>query len=429
MSTLSNVLIGLVVLAGSPSVQPNAMDDPPPIFDNRPYAAARMAAEHEKKWFIVKATAVWCAPCKKMDATTWRDGKVEKWLAKNAIVVAVDVDQKKQLAKELSVQAMPTMIAFKEGREFDRVVGYKGPAELLAWLEGIARGDKSIEAVRRRAGKRDAAKGKVDIDARLKLASSLAQTGKVAEAADEYVWLFEHMLEHDQAFYGVRLSFMASDMERLAARHAGAKKRFTELRDRTAKAIQGEKVDREDLVDWVNLNNIIGDTEATLSWYDKVKDQPRWRPLVNRVARDLQELLLRKRRWADIGRTSADPIGEIEQDHAINAMRPKFDLPEGLSDEQRRRIEEMPHRRLREKAGIMYAGLLAAKREDDATKFAARARELDKSIAMVAALVSTALQADQPRTQHLRWIDEVAKEDNALAKLRVRTQAALDKRK
>lgn len=418
-------IIWLVATAAATSFAGD--DDPPPVFDKRQYAEAKKAAEDDKKWFIVKATAVWCMPCKQMDRTTWRDEKVVKWLTENAITVAFDVDKEKKLAKDLSIEAMPTMIAFRSGNEFDRVVGYKAPGEFLAWLEGIARGEKSIEAVRKRAGKRDGPKGTVDIQARLELARSLARTGKYREATDEFLWLWEHMLEHDRSFYGVRLSFMASYMEDLAAKHAGAKRKFTELRDRTAQAIEGEKIDPDDLVDWVTLNEVVGDTEATLTWFDKVKAQARWRPLVKRVARRLQELLIEGGRWADIGRLYTDPIGEIEREHALNAMRPKHDPPEVLSDEQRKYIEDMPNRMLREKAGIIYAGLLAARREDEAEKFTARARELDESAAMVAALVSTALKADQPRKQHLQWIDAIEKPDEALAKLREQTQRTLEK--
>jgi thioredoxin 1 len=119
------------------------LDDPPPVFDKRPYAGAKKAAEDANKWFIVKATAVWCAPCKMMDRTTWRDEKVVKWFEANGIVVALDVDAQQKLAEDLAIQAMPTMIAFKEGKEFDRIVGYKSAADFLGWLDGIARGEKS----------------------------------------------------------------------------------------------------------------------------------------------------------------------------------------------------------------------------------------------------------------------------------------------
>ncbi len=425
---MSLQLLTLVWLVATPAATTLVRDnDTPPVFDKRPYAEARKTAEAHNKWFIVKATAVWCLPCKQMDRTTWRDEKVVKWLGKNAIAVAVDVDEQKKVAKKLSIEAMPTMIAFRDGNEFDRVVGYKGPDEFLVWLEGIARGEKSIELIRRRAGSRAPKDGKVDIDARLDLARKLAQAGKYDEAADEYVWLWQNMLEHKPSMYSVRLSFMASEMKRLAAKNARAQKKFTELRDRTAKEIAGKKVDPKALVDWVKLNRIVDDTEATLFWIDKGKDQPRWRSLLQRVTRNLQELLIEKGRWADTGQLYADPIGEIERQHSLNAMMPKRDLPEGLTDEQRKHIEDMPKRMLREKAGNIYAGLLAAGREEDAEKFASRARELDESTAMVAALVSTALEADQPRRQHLRWIDAIEEPDGALAKLRERTQHTLKK--
>ena len=124
---MSLQLLTLVWLVATPAATTLVRDnDTPPVFDKRPYAEAGKTAEAQNKWFIVKATAVWCLPCKQMDRTTWRDEKVVKWLGKNAIAVAVDVGEEKKIAAELSIEAMPTMIAFRDGKEFDRVVGYKG---------------------------------------------------------------------------------------------------------------------------------------------------------------------------------------------------------------------------------------------------------------------------------------------------------------
>lgn len=205
-----------------------------PIFDSRSYADAKAAAEAEKKWFIVKATAVWCGPCKMMDKTTWRDEKVVAWCKERAIVVALDVDQETSLAKELRIEAMPTMIAFKEGKsEFDRIVGMKGADDFLGWLEGIEKGETSIEAISRNAGSRTPEDGVVDVQARMELAKALVLKGEYAKATDEYAWLWEHMLEHEPAMVGVRGSFMVSDMQRLASKDAGARKRFVELREAT----------------------------------------------------------------------------------------------------------------------------------------------------------------------------------------------------
>ena len=70
-------MLGLAAQAGQ--------DGPPPVFDQRPYAAARKAAQAGKKWFVVQATATWCLPCKQMDKTTWRDEAVVLWLRANAM--------------------------------------------------------------------------------------------------------------------------------------------------------------------------------------------------------------------------------------------------------------------------------------------------------------------------------------------------------
>jgi len=194
----------------------------------RPYGEAKKAAA-EVKWFIVKAAA-WCAPCKRMDNTTWRDEKVVAWLTANAIAVQIDVDEQQKLAGELKIEAMPTVIAIRNAdQEFDRIVGYKGPSDTLAWLEGIGRGTKYIDAITKLAGNPASSQGKVDIRTRLELARSLQQIGKADQAAEEYAWLWRHMLDYYQAYYGVRLSFMASDMERLATRNQGAKKKFSDL--------------------------------------------------------------------------------------------------------------------------------------------------------------------------------------------------------
>ncbi len=423
MSWRMSTLTWLAMAAGA---APLRGDDPPPVFDKRPYAEAQKAADDQKKWFIVDATAVWCLPCKRMEGTTWRDEKVVKWLGEHAITVTIDVDQEANLAKQLAIEAMPTIIAFRAGKEVDRVVGYQSPADFLAWLEGITRGEKSIDAIKKRAGTREGGQGSVNIQARLDLARKFAQSGKYDEAADEYAWLWEHMLEHDRAYYGVRLSFMAGDMERLAAKRTVAKQRFTELRNRAAKAVEGDKADREAVVDWITLNRILGDSQATLAWFDQVKDQARWQPLLNEAASDLQELLIEAKRWPDVARLYPDPVAELEQEHALQVLMRGHEPPKGLSEEQRKELEELPKRMLREKVGTIYAALLAAGRDQDAGKVAARARDLDDSPAMIAALVSTACKAGQPRKQHLEWIDSISKPDGALTELRNRVKTALD---
>ncbi|MBC7773250.1 MAG: thioredoxin family protein [Pyrinomonadaceae bacterium] len=408
----------------------HASSEPPAVFDKRSYTDAKKAADAGKKWFIVKATAVWCGPCKKMDATTWVDDKVIKWVKDNAVAVVVDVDKQQDIAGDLAIEAMPTMIAFKDGQEFDRVVGYKAPAELLEWLEGIARGEKSIEAVKKKA--KGGGGGKEDIQARFNLAKKLVQDGQLDLATDEYIWLWQHMLEHNPAMYGVRGSFMARDMKRLAVRSKEATQKFTLLRDRTGQEIQNSKVDPDDLSDWLVLNNVIGDRKATLDWFDKVKDQGKWKPLLARQALNLSPILIEENRWADVARLYPDPMQQLDRDHELFRLTAERHGPD---EETRKIMEESSSRFFRERVAQLYAALLAAAREKEAQTYADQARKLDDSAAMVQSLVSTALDAGQARTFHLDWLQsETIKkaklnsdDEAALKDLRTRLDSAIKK--
>lgn len=409
------LVVGVLPLSGLA-----AEDAPPPVFDQRSYADAKQAAEKGGKWFIAKATASWCLPCKQMDRTTWRDDKVVAWLKQHAVAVAFDVDKQKDLAKSLDIQAMPTMIAFKDGKEFDRVVGYQSPEDFLVWLEGIALGRRSIEEYRRQAGARDPAKGEVDVEARLKLAEKLLNDGTYAEATDEFVWLWQHMLEYRESMGGVRVSFMANDMQRLAERASDAKKRFTQLRDETAKRLEGEKIAREDLLDWVALNEVVGEQAATLEWYDRVKDDPRWKALIDSVNYRLVPILIEKQRWAEVGKIYGDAVEDLDRLHDALSHAPK-----GADDKFRKEVLASRDRFVRVKAGQYYRGLLAASRTEDAQKVAKRARELDSSPAMIEALVEAALNVGEPRAEHLTWLDDAIKQDPKLVSLKEQLSAAL----
>src|SRR4051812_48064980 len=97
-------LLWPMLLAAADAALP--AEDPPPVFDRRPYEEAKAAAVKDKKWFLVKATASWCGPCKQMDKTTWRDEQVVAWLKDHAVAVQLDVDEQKPLSRQLDIQAM-----------------------------------------------------------------------------------------------------------------------------------------------------------------------------------------------------------------------------------------------------------------------------------------------------------------------------------
>nr|GMD01131.1 thioredoxin H2 [Ipomoea batatas] len=70
---------------------------------------------------VVDFAAAWCGPCKMMEPI------VKQMATKFTDVdfIKIDVDELSDVAQEFSVQAMPTFLLLKQGKEVGRVVGAK----------------------------------------------------------------------------------------------------------------------------------------------------------------------------------------------------------------------------------------------------------------------------------------------------------------
>lgn len=147
------------------------------------------------------------APARPMDRTSWIDPAVVAWIGQHAIAIQLDVDAEPAIAKQLEIRAMPTVIAFRDGIEFDRSVELKQPAELLSWLDGLPRSETALAKLRV-----EAAQQPMGMMGRMNLARALANAGKLDEATEAYAWLWEHMLEHEAAMFGVRASFVLAEI-------------------------------------------------------------------------------------------------------------------------------------------------------------------------------------------------------------------------
>jgi thioredoxin 1 len=71
--------------------------------------------------------AYWCKPCMQMKPAI---DKLEKELTADVEILSVDVDVQRGLASKYAIEAMPTLVFFKNGEEVNRIVGYQTEDQL-----------------------------------------------------------------------------------------------------------------------------------------------------------------------------------------------------------------------------------------------------------------------------------------------------------
>lgn len=348
----------------SPSMRPD-------IFLDLDFSSASNRAAQEGKLLVVDATAAWCGPCRSMDKSTWSDPQVIAWVERHAVAIQIDVDAQEGLAGQLAVRAIPTIITFVDGGEFDRITGATKPYDLLVWLDGVLRREPPF-VVHRAASQVKPA----DMGPRLNAARELLSAGRYDEALTESLWLWEHILEHDPAKYGVRMSYLARDLEVLAGAHPGARAAIGFVRDRSAPPLFGP-IEVETFHDWARLNRVMGESARTLAWYDALAPEKRAR-LGSSIERSIIPLLVEAGRWRDAGALYQDPLEILEQAARVFADTTRRNLPVHVTNHVRRHLTTT--------AAQLVRALRAATRDADATVIDRRARELDASDEMASAL-------------------------------------------
>lgn len=81
---------------------------------------------------LVDFYATWCQPCKMMHPIL---EQVKKTLGDKIRIIKVDVDQHNDTAANYRVQAVPTLLLFKQGEVLWRSSGAMSKADLLATLD------------------------------------------------------------------------------------------------------------------------------------------------------------------------------------------------------------------------------------------------------------------------------------------------------
>ncbi|MCL7022784.1 hypothetical protein MKW94_027217 [Papaver nudicaule] len=77
--------------------------------------------KESNKLIVVDFTASWCGPCRMITPILT---EIAKKLP-NVLFLKVDVDELRTVSEDWNVEAMPTFVFLKDGKEIDRVVGAK----------------------------------------------------------------------------------------------------------------------------------------------------------------------------------------------------------------------------------------------------------------------------------------------------------------
>lgn len=258
--------------------------------------ALSKAAENHRVVLVDFYTA-WCGPCKLLDRTTWREGKVIALLKQEAIPLKIDAEQDLALSRRYAVNAYPTILLLRpDGSILDRMVGYQDPAAFIASFKGALKGITALDRARKAVAEAGQDDMKGQVNARQNLARVLMQQGQHAEALREFLWLYDDGMKRNPASYGVRNSFLLSDWQKLGRIYPPALDSLRQHREVALRQFLASPENASLALDLASLDHALEEDPATLEVFDQLPaDSPGRKVLGLRV----WDLLMARKRYAE----------------------------------------------------------------------------------------------------------------------------------
>ncbi len=194
------------------------------------------------------------------------------------------------------------------------------------------------------------------------------------EALTKFQWLFRHSLDHDRAFYGVRLTGLLYSWIKLANAYPPAKKALEEARDKSMRHVDNRKTATDNFIDAREINKLLGDENKTVALFvDLDKKSPK---IAQLVYPDAQAELVKAKKYK-LCNAYLDP----ENSYSDMAARHKRDreLAEGETEDKKSEWRRMGEETFTNHVAMLVALLVLNDRKDEASTIAQRAKtELNK---------------------------------------------------
>ena len=91
---------------------------------------------NESKYVLIDFYADWCGPCRMLSPIV-EEVAGDSNYSKNFAFYKVDVDYEQQLSTNYSVQYLPTLVIFKDGKEVTRSVGFLEKEQLIQFIQSV----------------------------------------------------------------------------------------------------------------------------------------------------------------------------------------------------------------------------------------------------------------------------------------------------
>ena len=355
--------------------------------------------EDTDRVLVLYFTAVWCGPCQQMQRTTWVDERVVEKFTTDGLVVKIDVDDQEDLAQRYRVRAMPTMFAMRDGKEVDRIVGMKTAEQMLEWF-GKVQALEPGEVVELEPVAED------DVEGRYERAKQLQMIGQLDDALREYLWLWDNIPTKRPQMMAVRTSFMTGDIKRLCREHKPAHAAFSKKRDEALLKMEQTEWNHWDVLGFVALNEALGETAATLRWYDSIKNDEAGKRMIDIAGSRLVRLLIDQQRYPEAGRLMRDPVQSAQRTLRDIVSSTELLAERAGNDSE---IVGIILRDTAERHAREVTALFAAERDGEATRVAAIVvKELGVLGRQV--LAEVAVKAGYARPLHLRLLESIPEE-------------------